>query len=438
VILFHVLMREEIEIMRVLLISANTEPINMPTLPLGLACVASATQNAGHDVELLDLLNYDDIAVPIKNTIEGFKPELIGVSVRNIDDQDMEEPKFLLDRAKETVACCKVFSEAPVVLGGAGYSIFPETALTYLGADMGIQGEGEHSFPLLIDRIMQNIPVSGFPGLYLPGQGLQGKRAFIYDLERFPLPDTHLLSMCRYEKRDLWLPVQTRRGCPFRCSYCSTQTIEGSRIRKRSPDSIVKWLTTWVESGYRRFHFVDNTFNIPPSYANALCSRIIEAGLDISWRCILYPGNISESLIGNMAMAGCKDVALGFESGSESILRGMDKRFMLKDVREASKALADHRIHRMGFLLLGGPGETRQTVEESLSFAESINLDSLKLTLGIRIYPGTKLSEIAVEQGLISENDDLLFPKFYMVKEIEDWLREIVSSCLNRHTNWMT
>ena len=424
--------------MRVLLISANTELINMPTLPLGLACVASATQKEGHDVELLDLLNQDDITTPIKNAIEESQPNLIGVSVRNIDDQNMEDPKFLLDKAKEVVACCKAYSEAPVVLGGAGYSIFPEKALAYLDADMGIQGDGEHSFALLIDRLMQKRSLSGLPGLYLPGRGLQGERIYINDLDRFPLPDIHLLPTSGYEREDLWIPVQTRRGCPLRCSYCSTGTIEGCRIRKRSPDSIVPWLIKWVESGFRRFHFVDNTFNLPPSYAKGICSRIIEAGMDINWRCILYPGNVSESLIQNMMKAGCREVALGFESGSEPILKGMNKGFTPKEIHQAGKMLADHGIHRTGFLLLGGPGENKKTVEESLSFVDSLDLDFLKLTIGIRIYPGTKLQKVAVEEGVISEDDDLLFPRFFIVKEIEDWLRDTVNSCLNEHKNWMT
>ena len=419
------------------MISANTERINMPTLPLGLACVATATQKARHDVEILDLLNKDDIAAPIKKAIEGFQPNLVGVSVRNIDDQNMEDPKFLLDKAKEVVTCCKAFSEAPVVLGGAGYSIFPESALVYLGADMGIQGDGEYAFPLLIGRLMQKRSLSGLPGLYLPDRGLQGKRSYINDLNRFPLPDIRLLPTCGYEPEDLWIPVQTRRGCPLRCSYCSTGTIEGHRIRKRSPDSLVPWLVKWVESGFRRFHFVDNTFNLPPSYTKTICSRIIEAGLDINWRCILYPGHVSESLVQNMMKAGCREVSLGFESGSERILKGMNKGFTLKDIRQASKMLTDHGIHRTGFLLLGGPGENQKTVEESLSFVDSLDLDFLKLTVGIRIYPGTKLEKIAVEEGVISEEEDLLFPRFFIVKEIEDWLRDTVHGCLHEHKNWM-
>ena len=105
--------------MRVLLISANTEKINMPTLPLGLACVAAATQQAGHEVAMVDLMAEKDVQSVLKEAIEGFRPNLIGISVRNIDDQNMENPRFLLDPIKEIVAACRGLSEAPIVLVSA-------------------------------------------------------------------------------------------------------------------------------------------------------------------------------------------------------------------------------------------------------------------------------------------------------------------------------
>jgi hypothetical protein len=110
--------------MRVLLISANTEKINMPALPLGLACVAAATQKAGHDVKMVDLMTEKDTPSVLRGAIEGFHPDLIGISVRNIDDQNMGNPRFLLDPVKEIVTGCRSLSEAPIVLGGAGYSIY--------------------------------------------------------------------------------------------------------------------------------------------------------------------------------------------------------------------------------------------------------------------------------------------------------------------------
>ena len=118
----------------------------MLTWPLGLACVAAATQKAGHEVKLLDLMEANDPNATLAEAIHEFNPDVIGISVRNIDDQSMENTQFLLDDVREAVAVCRSLSKAPIVLGGAGYSIFPESSLEYLGADMGIQGEGEKSF----------------------------------------------------------------------------------------------------------------------------------------------------------------------------------------------------------------------------------------------------------------------------------------------------
>jgi radical SAM superfamily enzyme YgiQ (UPF0313 family) len=128
-----------------------------------------------------------------------------------------------------------------------------------------------------------------------------------------------------------------------------------------------------------------------------------------------------------MAEADCVEVSLGFESGSERILREMNKRFTPDDVRAASGILAAHGIRRMGFLLLGGPGETRETVEESLGFAESLHLDSLRITVGIRLYPGTPLARRAVEEGTVSAEDDLLHPRFYLAPGLEPWIQERVA-----------
>ncbi len=422
--------------MKVLFISTNTEMINMPTLPLGLAFVATATECKGHQVELIDLMPGEDTGAIIEKAMEEFEPGLIGVSVRNIDDQNMEDPKFLLDHAREVVEACKGSSNVPVVLGGAGYSIFPEKALEYLGADMGIQGEGEIPMPLLIQYMEQGRSLSQVPGLYLPGRGLQGKRCFARDLDRFPLPRIEFLQYSSYQEEDVWVPVQTRRGCPMRCSYCSTELIEGCLIRKRSPASVVQWFSQWVEAAIRRFHFVDNIFNLPPSYARELCSRISESGLDITWRAIVYPCRIDPTLVKEMARAGCAEVALGFESGSGRILKEMNKRFDREDVRQAARVFEDYGIQRMGFLMLGGPGETMASVEEGLSFVDSLDLDIVKITLGIRIYPFTKLAKTAREEGVIKDDDPLLFPRFYMAKGLEG-LKEMVAAWIKDRPHWV-
>lgn len=423
--------------MRALFISANTERINLPTMPLGLACVAEATRQAGHAITLIDLMAERVPEEKIRRVAEEFDPEVIGISLRNVDDQDMAAPRFLMDQAREVVVACRRFSHAPIVLGGAGYSIFPASALEYLGADMGIQGEGEGIFPRLLEGLEQGRSVAHLPGLFLPGRTPQNGPAYERDLDRFPLPQADLLSTSGYQKADLWLPVQTRRGCPMQCSYCSTETIEGRLIRRRSPASVVAWLSLCVDRGFCRFHFVDNTFNLPPAYARDLCARICEASLNVKWRGILYPGGVDERLVRAMKQAGCVEVSLGFESGATPTLKALNKRFTLDDIRYAARVLGEYGIERMGFLLLGGPGETRSTVTESLRFLDSLHLESNQITVGIRIYPYTRLADIAYEEGVVAPGDDLFFPRFYMIPHLYEWMKQTVAEWRKDRPHWM-
>ncbi len=422
--------------MRVLFISANREDINMPTLPMGLGCVAAATQKADHDVLFVDLLTTSDIRAVIAKTIDEFAPQVIGISVRNIDDQAMNSTRFMLDQAKEVVSLCKKLSNALLVLGGAGYSMFPQSALEYLGADMGIQGEGEVAFPVLLKHIEQQTDLSGVHGLYLRRQGLQAKRTYIKNLDSLPFPEPSLLVSANREKANYWLPFQTRRGCPLDCSYCSTATIEGHLVRQRSAAAAVRELSRWVGAGFNRVFFVDNTFNLPQAYAMDLCKRLAAASLAVTWRCILYPRKISKDLVKTMARAGCAEVSLGFESGNNDILRAMNKRFDTGEIRQANRIFKDYGIRRMGFLMLGGPGETRKSVAQSFDFAESLDLDALKITLGIRIYPHTDLAKTAIEEGQIRADDNLLFPKFYIERGLKEWLEKYVNDRSKNRPNW--
>jgi radical SAM superfamily enzyme YgiQ (UPF0313 family) len=422
--------------MNVLLISANTETINMPTLPAGLGLVAAAAQNAGHRVLFLDLMAETDPESSLDAAITENRPDVIGISIRNVDDQASESPRFLLEPARSVVARCRALSNAPVILGGAGYSIFPESALDYLGADMGIQGEGEASFVTLLETLESNGNPSDVPGLYLRGKGCRTPRTFAPCLDDWPFPDPAIFNPSRFSDPSCYLPFQTRRGCPMTCSYCSTAQIEGTRIRMRGIDAVVAELRRYRENGIQRFFFVDNTFNLPADYARTLCEQIADSGLDISWRAIVYPGPTDPALVHAMARAGCTEVSLGFESGSPPILSAIGKRFTPEDVRRTSQILGDSGIFRMGFLLLGGPAETRDTVLESLHFADSLNLESMKLTSGIRIYPQTRLADIARTEGLIDPADDLLHPRFYIRPGMEEWLRKTVAEWCADRPSW--
>ncbi len=403
--------------MHVLLIAANTERGSMRVLPLGLALVAEAARAAGHRVAWLDLGGVDDPAAAVRGAVQQARPGAIGVSVRNVDDQCMAEPRFLLEQARDTVRACRAATAAPVIVGGAGYSIFPEAALAYLGADAGVRGDGEEAFVAVLDRLERRAGLEGLPGVHLPGRAAappQRPRS----LDGLPFPDPAAWIAANPADPDLLVPIQTRRGCPLRCAYCSTPAIEGRRIRRASPERAADAVERLARSGFRRLYFVDNTFNLPPSYALELCRELARRRLGVTWRCILYPGALSGTLAAAMAEAGCTEVSLGFESGSPATLASLGKRFSPEDVRRAAALLAAHGIRRNGFLLLGAPGETPATVAESLAFVDSLGLESVKVTAGIRLYPGTPLAARAVGEGVVAPDDDLLLPRFYLARGV--------------------
>jgi len=401
----------------------------MVALPLGLGLVAAATRRAGHDIRFVDLVADEDAQGTVRRSIADFQPDVIGISVRNIDNQDRAAPRFLLDQARSIVRACRDCTTAPVVLGGAGFSIFPAETLAFLGADYGIAGDGEEALPALLEQLARGSDPTGIPGLCISGRDTTC-RAVAADLDSFDLWDDTLSGCADPDDPTLWIPVQSRRGCPNDCSYCSTFRIQGRTIRTRAPALVVEHIRRLAGMGYRRFYFVDNSFNIPESHALALCRLLKELCRGIVWRCILYPHLVREELVAAMANAGCIEVAVGFESGCPRILKEMNKRYTPDDVRRTCELLRAHGIRRMGFLLLGGPGETRESVEESLAFAESLGLDGLRVTAGIRIYPGTALARRALAEGMIDSEDDLLRPHFYIAPGLEQWLHERVKDLL--------
>jgi len=424
--------------LNVLLVYVVTENINMPVLPVGLASVAAAARREGHRVTVLNLDSKKPHEKAIEEAIASHGPDVIGFSVRNIDDQNAQNPSFLLQPVRKAIGHCRKYTDAPIVLGGAGYTMFPRQALLWLGADLGIAGDGEAPFVELLTRLAQKQDISSIAGLHLPGVLPQGQPFRDRNINNWPmpLPGPDLAASPPAGGPPLWVPVQTRRGCPLMCSYCSTPVIEGTLIRKRDSAEVVKALGQWQKAGFKNFFFVDNTFNLPESYALKLCRGLAGAGPDISWMTIVYPAGISEALVSAMAGAGCKGVSLGFESGSPLMLKAFNKRFGPEDIRRARNLFKKHGIPCQGFLLLGGPGETRDTVLQSLEFADSLELEHCKITQGIRVYPGTRLEQIARSSGAVQPDDDLLQPRFYLEPGLSGWLNQEVESWTETRPHW--
>jgi len=420
--------------MKILLISANTETAPSPVYPIGLDYVA-ATVSPRHNVKIVDLIENTAIE-KLTGLIEDFNPRLIGLSLRNVDNQDAFETKSYVDNYKELISLIRKTTSAAIVLGGSGFTIFPSALMEALGADYGIVGDGERLL-LLLDAIeaksdpsciegvvIRNKPFSGFPD----NQDRMFHRSFNVD-------SPHVRY---YLKHGGIFNLQTKRGCPFRCIYCTYPHIDGGNLRLVDPDEVARTARMLQEAGARYLFITDSTFNCSAEHSLSVAKAFIKARLSIPWGAFFAPFKPMPDYYKIMADAGLTHVEFGTESLSDPVLAAYAKPFRTDDVFSAHKLALNAGLHIAHYLLFGGPGEDQKTIDETLKWADRLEKTIMILFCGIRIYPNTPIHEIAVRDGLITNDQDLLTPVFYRspalnMNQIETRLREHASM----RSNWV-
>lgn len=428
--------------MKVLLISENRTAGLAAPFPLGPAFVTGALRRAGHEVMVLDFMFSEDWKNKLHSALNDFRPDAVGLSIRNIDNQDMGKPVFYLTGHIDVISEIRIQSNATVILGGAGFNINPAGCLGFLGADIGIFGEGEEAFPMLLDGLRDG-SFGKIPGVVWKkdGQIKVNSPVYLSRLEQWVSPAYTDFDVAAYHEAKTELPgcitVQTKRGCHMKCIYCSTPLLEGKKCRSRDLHQCVGEMASLVnEKDIRRFYIVDNVFNFPLSQAKDFCREIIARNLNVSWQAICNPAFCDEELFELMGKSGCRFISLGNESGHELILKNLRKGFTLDNVRKAAGLARANGIRYGCFLLFGGPGETEETVTRSMEFVEELSPDLVSLKAGIRIYPGTELESIARKEGMIKKGDDLVYPSFYLSPAISGWIRDYMNKTAGNQENW--
>jgi radical SAM superfamily enzyme YgiQ (UPF0313 family) len=420
--------------MRVLLVSANDASNLQPVFPLGIAYVA-ANLGSGHESRALDLYLTQDWPPELEQLIASYRPALIGVSIRNLDTQNYFAPSSLLEVPRELVRTCHKLTDAPVVIGGTATSLMPVRMLQYLEADAAIAGEGETHFREAVNARAAGRPLDGAPGTVASDAEAVELRP--EDVNNLRPPDWGLFSLSEYVARGVAANVQTKRGCPFRCVYCATHLLEARAVRLRDPEAVADEIEELAAAhGVRTVHFVDDNFNHPLAHALALCETFTRRGLPVRWICNLHPGFVDEELVAAMKRAGCIYAAVGSESANEQMLANLRRAYSPADVERTCRLLSQAGVENWASLLLGGPGETPATVEESIARMGALEGTSVGITVGIRVHPGTELAEIARREGLIDGATDLLFPAFYLSPAVANTIVEQVRGALAEHRNW--
>lgn len=407
-----------VELKKVLLINSNTERTPYPVPPVGI-CLVAASVPPEFQVEVFDgTFGGGD---RLKAEIHRFQPDYIGLGIRNIDDVTMGSGVYFAEEILEGfVRSIREASQAPLILGGSGFSIFPQPLLELFDAQFGIIGEGEEAFPALLNALVLGGDPCLIPGVLTRDKTMGLVSAKRNGHERLAVPFSRIDTYIDYRPyRDRGsYPIQTKRGCRHRCVYCTYATVEGSRYRLRAAKEVVDEIEDVANRlGDVVVELVDSTFNDPPGHAEGICRELIKRKLKVRLRTMgVNPAGVTDELIGLMRQAGFSQMDCTPDSASASMLVSFRKNFSRERLEEAAQYIVSHDMPTMWFFIFGGPGETEETVLETFDFVDRFvgPDDMVHMTAGIRINPGTELQRIALEQGLIGADDKLLEPRFYV------------------------
>lgn len=394
---------------RILLVSSNITTEPYPVYPLGLAVIAAALAGAGHEVEQFDFLVSGESEELLAARVAAFAPDYVCVSIRNLDNCDSLSVTGYPENARQIVAVIREASRAPVIIGGPAFSIMPEELLAFTGADYGIVGEGER----LICELIRDLSDGKTPPALLRGDGLLQGTEIVSPLYSAPMISFYL------DKSGM-INLQTKRGCPHGCIYCSYPALEGSRYRCRDPRAVVDDLERIkMEHGVDSFFFADSVFNDKDDHYLAVVEEILRRELSLRWCCYMRPEGVGRREIALMKRAGLYAVELGTDAACDTTLHSLGKGFTFADALEANRACVAERLPCAHFVMFGGPGETMETVAEGLANLEQLEHTVVFAFSGIRILPGTALLERAIRDGILTVDASLREPVYYLSSGVD-------------------
>ena len=431
--------------MKILIISMNRNTLPMPVMPIGACIVAHAAETSGHTVFFLDLMFTKDPLAGIESALTHRKPDVVAISVRNIDNNDMLGTVFFLNDLQSIVNTIRTRTSAPIILGGAALGVMPEQMLRLVPVTCAVVGDGEMVFPQLLDRISRNEHFSDLPSVAYIENGVFYRNSPTVAVFSATCPkiDYHRwLNIPAYLSQMASVPIQTKTGCQFQCVYCTYPKIEGSSCRLKTPDSIADVVLRLSASGLKDIEFVDSVFNAPLEHAMEVCEALARVKHKARLQCLeLNPHDFDDALVTAMERAGFVGMGITLESASDPVLRGLRKGFTSREVHHAAEVVRRHRIPCAWIFMLGGPGETRDTVQETLQFAGKYirSMDVAFFNTGIRIYPGTELESIARTEGVLSRPaEEMLAPVFYVSPELDaGWLDQELKNAMKSHMNFI-
>lgn len=361
------------------------------TPPLGLGYLTSYLESKGHSVKVIDGLNL------------GWSNERIAASCSDVDIVGVSILSAYLSEAIDLTRILKSKGKT-VVIGGQHVTALPYSSLKETGADYAVCGEGEITFVSLLEAILNNKRTEAIPGVVAADTETPLiKRGFIDDLDSLPFPDWSKIDPRTYRraphggliKNFPVAPITTSRGCPYECSFCASPKLWERKIRFRSPQNTVEEISYLVKNfGVREIHFEDDNLTLKKEHIASICELILERQIKISWATPngVRADTIDSDILKLMRRSGCYYIVFGIESANEQILDNVKKKIRLESIERAITLAKKEGIMTQGFFIFGLPGETVETMRETINFAKKSGLDRAQFLL-LDVLPGSDLWE---------------------------------------------
>ena len=425
--------------MRVLLIATNRADRFMDRMvvrpvPIGLAYLAASVDEERHTLKVLDLMFADDAVAQVADAVSEFKPDLIGLSIRNLDNQSSLNPVWNLPGVRDIIERIRLLSDAKALVGGPAFSIMPAECLDYVGADLGIAGDAAEAFATLVERLEAGADYRDIPGIVYRDDANDGaivvsEGRFTSNFHRSPRLD--LLDMRAYNGSGFGVGVVTKLAQ----AYYPTPgaDYDGGDWRIREPGEVVDEIRALDDDfGIRKVFFIDSGFNIPAEHAKATCRAIIDAGLRVRWNSYIRPAPDADAeLMRLMKASGCS-LALMAEGGRGG--EGLPDR--LAALERMAALCRDAELPFTMNIAFGEPGEVMDTVEQKLAFLKRVEAAFSVLRVGARVLPNTAVAQTALSEGLIASESELLRPTFYTDASVRDWIADKLREEAAEYPRW--
>lgn len=388
--------------MRVLLVNPYYPISETPSPPLGIAYLAASLQQAGIEVKVLDLVVTPCDRVQLEGLLSTFSPEVVGVTSVTMN----------FDHAAEVIRSVKRIEPGIRTVMGGPHVTFcaPETMRSLPELDFICLGEGEETIVELAYQLDAGHCWANIKGLvYRDGDDIRftPPRPRIPAIDHLPQPARELLPLARYRALHMPLTMTTSRGCPFACIFCVGRRMVGNKIRYRNPVKVAEELATLAGLNFHQVNIADDLFTANKAHCLAVCDEIMKLGAKVRWTCFGRVDTVTPTMLEKMRMAGCEAICFGVESANAAILKTIKKKITPEQVIGAVSMCLAAGITPHASFILGLPGESRETLRETVGFAK--RLKGMGAMCGFHVlapFPGTQVREESARLGIRILTDD--------------------------------